>query len=246
VGSLPDAKGVAYDQTGILAVSGGNPSLARLNSDRALWQRTDSLPGGLLAVDAAGNIYVATVFTKTTLGGKSFASAGQGDLLFMKVTSAGSLAWAVQLGAIGYAMAYALVADAGALYIGGVSATLDAANVPSEHRGFLLKLAADDGRQLWSKTFTASSGRVFSAITGLAVDQRGDLVACLLSDGRLDLGTAPFLTGGRHAGLVRFAAADGAAMAWRPLRWVFTELALHSSGDVIMTGDRQLGRLPPP
>jgi hypothetical protein len=163
-----------------LTSAAGNTFLARLDgSGTVKW--AEVLAGGHygaeLALDAAGNLYVAGGFTGTAhFGSTTLTSAGGIDAYVARLNSAGAVQWAHSFGGSGYDYAYGLAVDgSGNVYLSGLfqgtasfgTATFTATGL---YNGYLMELDST-GKVSWTKQLAGDAVNAYS----LAVDGAGTL-----------------------------------------------------------------------
>lgn len=121
-----------------------------------------------IAADSAGNVLI----TGRTLGDLSGNSAGASDVYVRKLDKLGVESWTVQFGTSGAEQGMAIATDqTGAVYVAGYTeGALGGANAGSWD-GFLRKLSATDGSEIWTRQF---GGAGVDAAWSLAVDPSGN------------------------------------------------------------------------
>lgn len=149
-----------------------------------------------LAVDAAGNVYVAGTFQLTAdfdpgAGRTVMTSAGRGDGFVMKLDPARRLLWARRFGGVGTDEVTAVaVSDDGTVYFGGsTDGEWEEAGTGSESSGLaegrrqaFVAALAPDGALRWARSFDAERG---ATLAGLAVGAGGALYGGGSFQGRL-------------------------------------------------------------
>ncbi|MEV4755412.1 alpha/beta hydrolase-fold protein [Micromonospora sp. NPDC049559] len=117
-----------------------------------------------------GGAYVAGY----TSGSYAATSAGDKDAVLVRVRPDGTVAWSRQFGGAGEEKAYAVAADAGGVYLTGVtSAGLPGTTALGGTDGWLARFTPDGDRQ-W---LTTAGGTGDDLLAGLAVDAAGNAVA---------------------------------------------------------------------
>ena len=138
-----------------------------------------------VAVDTAGNVYVAG-YTTGTLPGSPTANQGFADLFLVKYNSAGDNVWTRQLGSPGYDRSSGVSVDAaGNIYVAGTTGNVLPGS-PVTNRGgidlFVVKFNGS-GERLWTQQ-KGSSG--FDGANGIAVGKPGGVYVTGETDGSLD------------------------------------------------------------
>jgi hypothetical protein len=191
------ANGVAVDSAGNAYIAGytrgslGGPSagqddyfLAKYDGSGALlWTRQAGTSAGdrglRVAVDAAGNAYVAGV-TNGSLGGPS---AGTNDYFLVKYDASGALLWTRQAGSPGTDVGHGVAVDgAGNAYIAGFTEGLPGGGpYAGSYDAFLAKYDAS-GAVLWTRQ-AGTSGQDVGR--GVAVDGTGNAYIAGYTEGSL-------------------------------------------------------------
>ena len=201
-----------------------------------------------VAVDSAGNIYVAGAFSGTmTLGAETLASAGGTDGFLAKFDATGALQWAQAFGDAADQAAVAVAVDpADDVYVGGhFSGTITLGGVggitytANGRDAFLVKLGTT-GAYLWSKRVGLAGSQ---GVTALAVNAAGEMVmggtfdgtlicpfGCVQSQGGQDI----FLFKYNSAGQQIFTKTFGA-----PAEQLLNGMIFDPSGNLIMIGQLQ-------
>ena len=153
-------------------------------SGNVLWTRQFGTAGQdeghAVAVDAAGNVYVA---------GLTFASlpaqtlSGAVDAFVRKYSATGSEIWTRQFGTAGLTFAFGVAADgSGNVYVGGqTSATLPGQTSVGGSDGFVRKYDAS-GNVLWTRQFGTTAD---DEVRGLAADSTGNAYVAGTAGGTL-------------------------------------------------------------
>ena len=179
----------------ITVTGGGGPGAYR-------WSRQFGGPGSAAvgnstAVDAAGNILVAGVFTGTVnLGGSALVSAGGMDIFVAKYSPSGAHIWSKRFGGSGDDIAQSVAVDAaGNVILGGtfmasvsfggspLTSSPDQFGSPSPD-AFIAKFGPD-GTYQWSKGFGGVGNDVIYAV---AADSGGNVVAAGTFVGSVNFG----------------------------------------------------------
>ncbi len=125
-----------------------------------------------VALDAAGNIYVAGSFDGAIdLGGGPLTSAGDNDVFVAKLDAGGNHLWSKHFGSVGEdnGMGIAIDAAGNIVVLGGFTGTIDLGGGPLvDGETFLAKLDATGGH-LWSRALD-------SGASTMALDSAGDIL----------------------------------------------------------------------
>jgi hypothetical protein len=163
---------------------------------------------GAVAVDTAGNAYVAGQFSEhMKLDAVTISSVGAIAAFVAKLGPTGNVVWATELGAGSPNMATAMAVDSSGNVIVGGSGLV----VGTSSSLFVTKLAAADGTVTWARAL----GDPTSAITGLAVTSADDIVIGGYFVNTIDFGDDSFvshmnLTGPAADGFIaKLGGADG-------------------------------------
>jgi hypothetical protein len=156
----------------------------------------------MVALDGAGNMYVAATFVGTVnVAGQSFQASSYQDLLVVKVDPACHVLWAKTFGAPRTSMLLSgVAADAAGNVVVALSAlggTIDFGSGPVTASSVVFKLGPD-GAGLWSRGYqgAALSGAEIE-ITDVAIDPRGNTVfAMYMTDGTRTLTPSADFGGG--------------------------------------------------
>ena len=141
-----------------------------------------------VAVDPAGNILVAGLFTGTN---SVLTSAGLEDMFLAKYDAAGTLLWTRRAGGIGYDEARGVATDpSGNIYVGGLfqnTAGFGTTNLTSsgESDAFLAKYDPN-GTLLWARKAGSAD---FDEAHSIAVDAQGNVVLTGFIDANATFGT---------------------------------------------------------
>jgi hypothetical protein len=223
---IQEAFGVAADSNGNVLVTGSFSGSAILDgitlssagqdvfvakldaSGNVLWAKHfgNSLyqDGNAVAVDAAGNVFLAGGFFGTVdFGGGPLTSAGDEDLYVVKLDAAGNHVWSKRFGDAGTQPRYPgckIVTDpAGAVLVAGqYTGTLDfgggalSAGGAGQTDVFLAKLDTN-GNHVWSKRFgdTEGNGQIGEKLRALGADGAGNAILAGQMDGSVDFGGGP-------------------------------------------------------
>ncbi|MCS7084531.1 MAG: hypothetical protein NZ534_00445 [Bacteroidia bacterium] len=212
IGAAPNLFVAKYDANG---------TLVWLKSAHAENSSGTGIQPASIAVDGAGNAYIAGIFDgRGVFGNQNIQAADVADAFVVKITANGNFEWAFRAGSSGQGDAAASVSWAnGALYVAGYFAgtmqyglqTLPA--VPGSSDVFVARHDAA-GNIAWVRTFGATGA---DQATAVAAGQGGDLyVAGYFSNGTLNLaGTEGNIAvanqGNRDGFVARLRASDGLA-----------------------------------
>lgn len=160
-----------------------------------------------VAIDAAGNVYVAG----ETAGAMDGLSAGGADLFLAKFAPTGALLWVRQLGSAGEETVSAVATDAaGAIYAAGSTTGGLDGNVSGGAADLFVVKYDSSGVKQWTHQRGGSTSETARA---LGVDAAGDVYVAGETDGAFDGGT---FAGGADAFLVKLDSAG--AWQWTRLR----------------------------
>jgi hypothetical protein len=134
--------------------------------------------GGDLALDGAGNIYVAGS-TYTSIDGR--VGAGGFDVVLAKFDSTGARQWIRQFGSAGNDYGKGVKTDAaGNVYVAGTAGDALPGNASAGHDDVFLVKFDGAGTQQWARQFGAATSEY---TTGAAIDAAGNLfVAAFVTD----------------------------------------------------------------
>jgi hypothetical protein len=223
----------------------GLPSLTSLT--------TSSVSGGQIALDAAGNSYVAGYFTGTARFGVTVlksVSLSEPDVFVAKLDAEGNYLWAQSAGGSGYEWPNAIAVDSqGNAYITGYFGSsvatfggLSLSNASEAGDAFVAKLEGRTGTWQWAVRVGGNGAESGSAI---AVDRAGQVVVSGVFESRaVDFGPMISLTNARvRVSDVFVAKLTAATGAWQ---WAVRAggtgredvggLAIDAVGDVYVTG----------
>jgi hypothetical protein len=188
---------------------------------------TGSDMGYAVAVDAAGNIYVAGTFSGSfTFGTTPLTSAGGVDIFLAKLSSSGTLQWVHSFGSTGNEMPKKILVDStGNIYLcgsfsgtGSFGGTSTTATGSSD--GFIAKYSSS-GSFAWSRTIDATSA---AQVNGIALDAaQQNLVAIGMFAGTATFtssSTFSSVNGGDDSFLAKYSVVDGSpiwAKTWGSL-----------------------------
>ncbi|MCK5796096.1 MAG: hypothetical protein KAI47_02880 [Deltaproteobacteria bacterium] len=155
--------------------------------------------GRELVIDSHGNLILVGTFNSTiNVGGGDLSSAGGGDILLAKFTSAGAHVWSKRFGGSGdeYGRAVA-IDDQDRLTIAGRFAnTIDFGGGPltsaGDHDIFVAGLTAQ-GKYRWAKRFGSPA---FDYAEALTATPHGDIFLAGLFRGTVDFGQGPVTSAG--------------------------------------------------
>ena len=213
---------------------------------------TSSVAGGHLALDAAGNAYVAGSFTGTARFGATVltsASPDAPDVFVAKVDTAGNYLWAQSAGGSGYDWASAIAVDAqGNAYVTGYFSSLSAAfgrlplfNASAAGDTFVARLEGSTGTWQWA---VRAGGPDAESGAAIAVDAAGHVVVSGVFSSRVaDFGPISLTNARAGASDVFVAKMTTATGAWQ---WAQRAggtgredvggLAVDAVGDVYVAG----------
>lgn len=177
--------------------------------------------GQVVAVDAAGDVMIAGVFTGTVaFGAFNLTSTGglAWDPFFAKLSgSDGGVMWARSAAGDNLEFVLGLTVDAAGdlLASGSAPGTLDLGGGPFPNAGatpnvFVVKYDGSDGMHVWSRS--AGSNSASDDGRSVAVDGTGDVFVAGSFETTIDFGLGAVASaGGRDLFVVRFAGTDGTA-----------------------------------
>jgi hypothetical protein len=141
-----------------------------------------------VAVDAAGDVYVAGSFKQqVAFGAINLVSNGGSDIFVAKLRgSDGSVAWAISIGSTGDDGASRIRVDAGLVALSGtLGGTLDGGTPAGGVDALVAGLEAATGAPRWRHVYaTAGDERSF----GLTIGRDGDVYALVSLGGEIDFG----------------------------------------------------------
>jgi hypothetical protein len=169
--------------------------------------------GSAVAVDSAGNIYLAGYFSGTiNLGSGSLTSVGSQNMVLAKYSAAGVLQWAERIG-LGSEQAAGLALDPSGniLVVGIFSGTTDLSGATSGGGSTSLTSAggndvflakySNSGAYLWSKRIGSVLG---DGAGGVAVDSGGNVIITGTFQGPVDFGGGVIYPYGFDTFLVKY------------------------------------------
>lgn len=173
---------VAFGSTTLVSVGGADTYVAKLDPNGAvLWAvRAGSAEGldqgNAIAVDAAGNCYVAGQFSSTaTFGSISLTATGNTDAFVAKLNSAGTFVWAKAIGGNAGDNGHGVAVDGAGNchWVGGFSGTAVFGSTTLESATtevFITKLDTD-GNFLWARK---AGGAQIDEARSIALDAAGN------------------------------------------------------------------------
>lgn len=238
-----------------MAMGGGPPDLQPMRAFSWLKQLPASDNVDLvreLAVDSAGNLFVACQFAgQTDFGDGPRKSQGNHDIALVKLSSQGELLWVRHVGspAAEWVLDLAVDAAGNAILAGSFSEPINFGDGPLTSRGrddyFLAKYSSEGGLK-WAKALGGAGIEANNA--SLAVDPAGNIFLAAsfnlgASTGSIDLGGGPLTSAGYSDGFIaKFSPAGDHVFSRRfggPYLDYVLSLAIDPSGDLIVGG--QLG-----
>lgn len=203
-------------------------------------------PGGAVATDGAGNIYVVGTFYSPTidLGGGPLTRQGYSDVFLVSYGPDGSYRWSRRIGGDDWEYGRAVGVDgSGNVYVTGESeGTLDLGGGPlppsAGSRDLFVGSYTSTGTHRWSQRHGAANTALLAR--DLAVDGAGNLVVVGRLDGSVSLGGA-VLTDAGLTDMFVLALDGGGAHRWsRVLGGTDSEdatgVAVNASGVTMVTG----------
>lgn len=180
--------------------------VAKLSAEGTpLWSRSfggalDQRAHGMATDSTGGAVVVGELAGSMAVGGEVVTSAGAEDVLVLKVGAGGDALWARHFGDAKEQVARCVAVDrAGRSILGGEFAgSLDFGGGPLVGSGvggvFVAALDAN-GEHVWSLGFAGSGA---TRLTGLAVDQAGDVVITGVLAGSLEIGGQVLVSEGQE------------------------------------------------
>ncbi|HEU4727365.1 MAG TPA: hypothetical protein VFT22_05740 [Kofleriaceae bacterium] len=143
-----------------------------------------------LAVDAAGDVYVAGQFHgQVAFGAVNLIASGGADVFVAKLHGTdGSVAWAISIGSTGDDRVGDIAVDAAghAVIAGTVAGPIDGGGSMGGSDAVLASFDSATGSSRWRTVYSTAGGDSGSAVT---YGRDGDLYACVGIGGDIDLGT---------------------------------------------------------
>jgi hypothetical protein len=197
-----------------------------------------------VAVDSAGNVYVAFDFDGTlNIGGVVLTAEGTSiDLGLIKLSPGGAVIWAKRFGGANSDLAKAVAVDAGdnILFAGEfiTSTTIDGTVHPTAgSRDIVLVKVDPQGAVLWSRTYGGSSADFVHA---MALDGEGNIHLAGAFSGTISFGGTALVSRGGQDGFVAKLDADGNAVWAINLGGTSNDIAyavaVAENGDVLVGG----------
>jgi hypothetical protein len=174
-----------------------------------------------IAVDAAGNSYVAgSFYGAIPFSGNTLISAGSLSLFLVKFDPTGKHVWSKQFGGADGLLLGSIAADAdGTVVIGGLTQTsaisFGGANVPP---GAFVAKFTTNGQHVWSKNVGSGqcTGLAFTRTSAVSFTPQGDVIVGGAFCGSIDFGDGPIMaaSGGNTDGFVaKLRGSDGSSKA---------------------------------
>lgn len=204
--------GVSFGVGTLTSAGSYDVFVAKLNGDgtqhwaKRFGENTAVQEGRAVALDGAGNVFVAGTFkVSIDLGGGALSSAGGSDLFLAKLDSSnGGYVWAKRFGDVQDQISTGTVKVAtdaagnvffagplqGSVNFGGGVLTATAGKIDM----FVAKFDMG-GTHLWSKRFGDAQAMASSTFGGLAVDTAGALIFTGTGNGSVDFGGGPLVGG---------------------------------------------------
>lgn len=235
--------GTADVGTPLVSKGGFDAFVAELDGDgNTLWARqlggseTDEVTD--LALDAAGNIFVAGTFAGTAdFGGGPVQSAGAKDIFLVKLDAAGNHVLDKRFGGPQNDEAWIAVSPAGDIFLAGnAQGTIDLGNGPLVPENFVQIIVAGldpNATSLWSKGFGHSAQDLAG---GAAMDAAGNPIVVGSASVGVDFGGGPTDKAGPF---VTSFAPDGGYLWSRVYGSPFAEnhgVAQDGAGNLFLTG----------
>ena len=202
-----------------------------------------------VAVDKAGNVFVACQFSALTdFGDGPRASQGSHDVALLKLTAQGDLAWVRQFGSPEAELSLGLATDdsGNVVIVGSFAGAIDLGTGPLTSHGsndYYLAKYAGDGRILWAKALGSSEYDSYYA--GLAIDGGGHVYLAgsfglSTKNATIDLGGGPLTASSYADGFLVKYDPDGTHVFSKrlggPGHDAILSVALDKGGDILLGG----------
>ena len=191
----------------LTSLGGQDAFVAKLGADgKLLWSKrlggaAKRQSGDAVAIDAAGNLLVATSFEGTVnFGGSNlvdlgYPTFGASNVAVVKLTAAGEHVWSKGFGDAARQFVRAIAVDraGNAVLAGQFTGTIDfgGADLTSTAKPLFLVKLDPNGGQLWSRSF----GTVGTVDTGgVTTDATDSVIFAGRFSGKVDFGGSPFTT----------------------------------------------------
>jgi hypothetical protein len=211
-----------------------------------------------VAVDAAGNSYVAIIFSGTIqVSNMPLTAKGAADLLVVKLDPTGALVWTAQFGAPGASISGPVITadDGGDVAIGGVASNAIPFGMASAGPGLFAAKLDPGGGVTWANGFSVSyTGSVLDALNGVAITPAGDVIIGGVFASSVNFGdgvvAGPATMNGYYGFVTSLRASDGlggtgdgGVAGWHRLlctgmaACAVTGVAMAGSNEVLVVGD---------
>jgi hypothetical protein len=196
------------------------------------------------ATDGAGNVYVAGFFSgPMKISGTTLVGFGGKDIFVAKFAPKGDLLWADQFGDTGDDVAQAIAVDAAGdvVVTGSITAPVDFGGGAIGGQTYVLKLDAS-GNHVWSTSCGgAQPAMSLGGGTGIAIDNKGDVVVVGMFGGTANCGDAPHPSaGGLDIFIAKLSGPEGHAV-WSgafgdPADQQVSAVATDGGGNIFIVG----------
>jgi len=211
-----------------------------------------------VAVDAASNVYVVSVFSGTIqVGNLPLTAIGTSDLLVLKLGPTGAVVWSKSFGAPGATISGPVVAaDAnGNVAIGGVADHSIAFGVTSAGPGLFVAKLDVSGDVAWANGLTVNyTGSFLDAVNGVALTPTGDVIIGGVFTSSINFGDGiipgPTTTNGFYGFVASLQSSDGSGgtsdagvAGWHEVlcsgmtTCAVTGVAMAGTAEVLVAGD---------
>lgn len=233
---------LAYDSGGNLITSTPGDLTTKLDpTGKRIWPALAPPIGfEVVAIDRQDNVVGChRLEAALTVAGTTHRPLGQSDVLVVKISPAGTIAWARWFGGDGADTCQGIATDAagdivfGGSFDGGLRLPDGVRSGKGKSDAFFAKLAGADGRLLWLQTF---GDRETDWVGSIAIDRTGDVLVGARLMSPVAFGNwllEPILDGGM---LLKFAGGTGAPLAAYRLYSFLNRMEPHPSGDLLVVG----------